>query len=195
MTWMPCAMSPVPDASRRSPVLVVCMGVSGCGKSTVAAALADRFGFELLEADDYHGEANIARMASGEPLTDAHRGPWMDRLCAALDAELGAGRDCVLAFSGLRHAHRDRVRSLGCPVLYLHLQGSLDVIARRLAGRREHFMPPALLESQFGDLEATGDEADVVTIDVDAPLPDVIRDAGATVDRFLARLTGTSARP
>lgn len=167
------------------PVVVACMGVSGCGKSTVAEALADAFSMTTVEADAYHGKDNIAHMARGLPLTDAQRAPWMDRLCAALRDHLDDGRDCALAFSGLRRIHRDRIRALGYPVLYLHLIGEQAVIAARMANRAGHFMPPSLLASQFRDLEPTEGETDVDHIDIALPVAQVIDNASEAVQRFL----------
>ncbi len=167
------------------PVLVAVMGVSGCGKSTVARALADALDMVMVEADDYHGEDNIAQMARGEPLTDAQRGPWMDSLCAALKSKLDAGQDCALAFSGLRRIHRDRVRALGYPVLYLHLEGEPAVIAARMASRTGHFMPPGMLASQCRDLEPTDGEADVQHIRVDTTVEQVTDEALQAAKQFL----------
>lgn len=150
------------------PLRVVVMGVSGAGKSTVGARLAARLGLPFADADDFHPPANVAKMSAGTPLTDADRWPWLD----AIGAHLAASRHgAVVTCSALRRAYRDRLRA-ACPgVRFVHLAGARAVIAARQAARRDHFMPPALLDSQFATLEPPGaDEADVVALDVsDAP--------------------------
>ncbi|KAA9130543.1 gluconokinase [Marinihelvus fidelis] len=171
--------------SARQPILVACMGVSGCGKSTVARALADILDMSWVEADDHHPPENIARMAAGQPLSDEHREPWMNRLCAVVGEALRTGNDCALAFSGLRRIHRDRMRTLGYPVLYLHLHGEQDVIAARMAARTGHFMPPALLASQYHDLDPTDAEPDVIDIDVSVSVEQVIEQAVEATRDFL----------
>lgn len=143
----------------------VVMGVSGCGKSHIGAAFAKATGATYIDGDDLHLDEHIAKMAAGQPLTDADRGPWLDRVGAALsDAADGA----VMCCSALRRAYRDRIAAaVDGPVTFLHLSGSPEVIAERLNNRAGHFMPPALLESQFAALEVpTADEA-VVSVDID----------------------------
>lgn len=159
-----------------TPLAVVVMGVSGSGKSTVAQALARHYGFLLLDADDFHSAQAKAQMASGVPLTDAQREPWVDALGAALRQCVTRGESVVLAFSGLRQAHRQRLRDSGVPMRFVFLHGTPEVIGARLGARAGHFMPAALLESQFAALQSP-DEPDVVTVDVDAPLDQVVAEA------------------
>lgn len=168
------------------PVLVVTMGVSGCGKSTLAAGLATRFGLRLLDADDFHPPANVVRMAGGEPLSDAMREPWIDALCAALRLYRQRGESCVLAFSGLRRAHRQRLRGLDYPTLFLHLVGDQRVIRARLQARTGHFATAALLDSQLATLERPIDEADVAPIDVTSGCDPMHPQAIAAVQAFIA---------
>ncbi|WP_281289548.1 gluconokinase [Puniceibacterium confluentis] len=138
------------------------MGVCGTGKSTVAKALSDRLGAAYVEADAFHSAEAVARMASGLPLTDAHRWDWLDRIATAAQAEPGRA---VIACSALKAVYRDRLAATlpGLAVIYLH--GTKKLLADRMAARADHFMPASLLESQFADLEPpSGPE--VLAIDV-----------------------------
>jgi len=161
---------------------VVVMGVSGSGKSTLARALAAERGWRYLDADDFHSAAARAWMASGRPLTDAMRTPWVAALAAELLARHAAGESVVLAFSGLRRAHRDQLRAAGVPLRFLFLQGDRDVIAARMRGRDAHFMPVALLDSQFEALQDPRGESDVDTLDLDADFAQVLACALAACD-------------
>ncbi len=169
--------------SHPTALAIVVMGVSGSGKSTVARALAEHYGFALLDADDFHTTEAKAQMASGVPLTDLQREPWVDVLAEALRGYVGRGESVVLAFSGLRSAHRQRLRASGVPMRFVFLHADPAVIAARLGQRAGHFMPPALLASQFEALQPPTDEPDVVAVDVDAPLPQVVAAAIAGLDR------------
>ena len=156
------------------PVLIVCMGVSGSGKSSVGRAIAERFDMNFIEADDYHCDENRARMAAGKPLDDSMRKPWIDRICMALSGCLKGRQNTVLSCSALRRAHRDNLREVGYRTLFLHLSGDCELISHRLELRRQHFMPGSLLVSQYADLQDPSAEGDVVTIDVSPPLDEVI---------------------
>lgn len=149
---------------------LVIMGVSGCGKSTVGAALAARLGLAYRDGDDLHPAANVEKMRAGQPLGDADRWPWLDRVAAVLKDEAPV----IIGCSALRRAYRDRIRSgAGGPVHFVHLSGQRDLIAARMATRAGHYMPLSLLDSQFATLEPPGpDEA--LTIDIDQPLPTLI---------------------
>lgn len=149
--------------------VVVVMGVSGSGKTTLARALADAWRATFLDADDFHSVAAKARMASGYPLTDRMRAPWVRRLATELRQRVSAGERVVLAFSGLRRRHRDALRATGMPMRFLFLEGDAALIATRLHDRRGHYMPASLLDSQFAALEAPAAEADVARIDVADP--------------------------
>jgi gluconokinase len=169
------------------PVLLVCMGVSGSGKSTVARILARRFELEFCEADDFHGPENRARMAAGQPLSDALREPWIGRLSAALAAKRSEGHSCVLAWSALRRTHRQRIRALGFRTLFLHLWADPDVLAGRLDSRPGHFFHPGLLQSQYEDLQPTTGEEDVLRFDAGAELPEVTAAVVEAARTFLQR--------
>jgi gluconokinase len=143
------------------PVGVVVMGVSGCGKSSLGAALAAAGGWPFLEGDDFHPAANIARMRAGLPLDDADRAPWLAALAAAIAGHLHAGRSVVASCSALKRAYRDTLRQAG-PLRFIYLPVPPDELRRRMR-ERSHFMPPALLDSQLATLEEPApDEAALV---------------------------------
>ncbi|WAT14899.1 gluconokinase [Xanthomonas fragariae] len=160
-----------------SPLAIVVMGVSGSGKTTIAQALAAHYRFRFLDADDYHSVAARAQMAAGQPLTDAMRLPWVELLSATLRDCVHAGQSVVLAFSGLRGTHRQLLRGSGVPMRFVFLHAAPHVIAARLSARAGHFMPPMLFDSQLQALELPLDEADVVSVNVDATVTDVVQNA------------------
>src|SRR4051794_20994084 len=153
-------------ASAPLPVIVV-MGVSGSGKSTVGGLLAERLGVPYAEADDFHPPANIAKMSAGHPLDDADRAPWLDAIADWIAERRGRGG--VVSCSALRRRYRDRLRRADPELFFVHLDGPPELIAARLAARTRHFMPSDLLASQLRTLEPLGhDEAGaVVPIDGD----------------------------
>lgn len=152
-------------------MIVVLMGVSGSGKSTVGAALAAKLGWPLVDADDLHPAANVEKMRRGIPLTDDDRWPWLDRIVEVLRDVTARAGNAILACSALRQRYRDRIAQAG-DVRFVHLTGSPDVIAARLAARRHRYMPASLLASQIATLEAPGDAID---IDVDATVDEQVR--------------------
>jgi gluconokinase len=160
-------------------MIVVVMGVSGAGKSTVGAALAARLGWPLIDADDLHPPQNVAKMRAGVPLTDDDRWPWLDRVVGELRTATAPAGHAVLACSALRRCYRDRLAGAG-EMRFVHLRGSPDVIAGRLAGRRHRYMPASLLASQIATLEAPGDAIDG---DVDATVAEQVQ---AIVDALAA---------
>lgn len=176
-------MSPSPSPT--TPVLVISMGVSGCGKSTLARHLAKKFGLVFLEADDFHSAENKAHMASGKPLTDAMREPWIASMCNTLRDHRSRGESCVLAYSGLRRAHRARFRELGYPVIFVHLAGPQEVIRRRMEARVNHFMPADLLTSQYAALEPALNEPDIINVDVAQSISQIQRQTEELVRNFI----------
>ncbi|WKG06396.1 gluconokinase [Mycolicibacterium sp. HK-90] len=150
---------------------VVVMGVSGSGKSTVGAALAQRMRVPFADADDFHPEANIAKMSAGHPLDDDDRFPWLEAIGEWLADHHDGG---VMSCSALKRKYRDQLRRHCRDVVFLHLSGSPEVIRRRQASRPGHFMPPALLDSQFATLEPLGPEEDGVAIDVDQSIDAIV---------------------
>jgi carbohydrate kinase (thermoresistant glucokinase family) len=147
-------------------MIVVVMGVCGCGKTSVGEALAGELGWPFFDADDFHPLENVEKMAAGLPLADADRWPWLDRLTEAMAAVLQQRSHAVFACSALRQAYRDRLARAG-DVRFVHLQGDRTTIAARIAGRQHRYMPLSLLDSQFADLEAP---ADAIDVDVSLPL-------------------------
>lgn len=136
------------------PRIVVVMGVAGCGKTTVGRALAASEGGAFIDGDDLHPPENVAKMREGTPLTDDDRWPWLDRLGAALAERASQDGLAFAACSALRRAYRDRLRqALGEPALFVHLEGERQLIRARMAARLGHYMPTALLDSQFATLE------------------------------------------
>lgn len=147
---------------------LVIMGVAGCGKTTVARILAGRLGWPMAEADDFHPPLNIAKMASGTPLTDEDRWPWLRAIRNWTTRQDQAGKSTVVTCSALKRVYRDVLREAEGRVRFVHLNGSADLIGDRLERRTGHFMPPTLLPSQFEILEPLGDDEDGVRIDVSA---------------------------
>ena len=153
-----------------SPVTaLIFMGVSGSGKSTVAAAVAKHLGWPMIEGDDLHPPANIAKMTQGVPLTDDDRRPWLDAIAVRIDAWRQTGTQGIVTCSSLRHTYRDSLRAGHDDVRFVFLQGSYDLLLSRMQHRERHFMPASLLQSQFATLEEPGpDEAITVSIDQSA---------------------------
>ena len=152
-------------------MVVVLMGVSGSGKTTVGKILARELGWTFVEADDFHPRANVEKMRRGVPLDDDDRRPWLRALRGRVEQLCRDGEDAVLACSALKHAYQDYLEGHdpAC-VHYVYLRGSEELIRQRLAGRKGHFMPPGLLSSQFEALEPP---AGAVEVDI-APPPEVI---------------------
>jgi len=153
--------------------LYVVMGVSGCGKSSVAFRLSEARGGDFLDADDFHPPANKAKMAAGIPLTDEDRWGWLDLLNEELKHRADSGHDTFLACSALRQVYRDRLATCLPTLRFIYLQGSREAIRSRLEQRTDHFMPPTLLESQFSTLE---EPMDALTVSIEQPLAQVAED-------------------
>jgi gluconokinase len=150
--------------SERPSVLVV-MGVSGAGKTTLAQALADTLGWPFKEGDTLHPPANIAKMAAGRPLDDGDRGPWLDAIGSWIDRWRDQGRSGVVTCSALKRAYRDRLAAGRPGLTFVFVQLTSETIAARLATREGHFMPPSLLASQFATLEPLGADEPAITVD------------------------------
>lgn len=158
------------------------MGVSGCGKSAVAAGVAERLLLRAVDGDVLHAPAAVAKMRAGVPLTDADRWPWLDRVGATLADTAASPDGVVVACSALRRAYRDRLRAASPGLQFIFLDGPETVIAERLAQRRDHYMPPALLSSQLLTLQRPGaDEPDVMHLDIAQPLRALVEQACAKV--------------
>ena len=159
------------------PAAIIVMGVSGSGKSTIGALLAEALGWPFADADGFHPAANVAKMAAGQPLTDADRWPWLDAIAAHIDTARAAGQPVVVACSALRRVYRDRLRAGHKDVIFLHLAGDAGLIGERQAARQGHFMPPSLMASQFATLEDPAAEADAVIVSVSASPHEVVATA------------------
>jgi carbohydrate kinase (thermoresistant glucokinase family) len=156
------------------PLRLIVMGVSGCGKSTMAMALGERMGLEMVDGDDLHPPESVAKMRSGIALDDADRWPWLDRIGAYLFQQHTQGR--VVACSALKRAYRDRIREQAGQVCFVFLNGSFELIEARLHQRVGHYMQAGLLTSQFQTLEIPqSDETDVITLAITQPVDDLMR--------------------
>jgi gluconokinase len=162
------------------PPLVVVMGVSGSGKTTVGAALAQRLRVPFADADDFHPAANIAKMSAGIPLTDDDRQPWLTTIGAWLADHTATGG--VASCSALKRAYRDVLTQAAPSVFFVHLHGDPDVIAARVAGRPGHFMPTALVESQFATLEPLESDEPGAVLDVAQPVDDLVTQSLSLLD-------------
>lgn len=149
--------------------VLVFMGVSGSGKTTVAALVAGRLGWSFAEADDFHPAANIAKMRNGIPLDDADRLPWLRAIAAQIDRWLAEGRNGVVTCSALKRQYRDIIVGNRPGVRLIYLKGDRELIAHRLAARHGHFMPATLLDSQFADLEEPGPDERPVVVSIGDP--------------------------
>lgn len=164
-------MSTAESRPPSEPLRLVLMGVAGCGKSSVGAALSAAIGVCYRDGDDLHPAANVAKMSRGEPLDDDDRRPWLIAVADRLRTEA----PLLVGCSALKRRYRDLIRAgAGGPVIFVHLAGSRAVIAERMGTRTGHFMPPSLLESQFAALEPPGADEGTVTVDVDAPLAAIV---------------------
>jgi gluconokinase len=159
--------------------VLVLMGVSGCGKSTVAGVLAGRLGWDLGEGDELHPPENVAKMAAGHPLTDEDRLPWLERVATWIREHTEAGRPAIITCSALKRVYRDVLRGDG--VVFVYLAGTKDQITQRLAARHSHYMPASLLDSQFADLEPPEADENAIRIDIG---PSAAVQAQQIVDRL-----------
>jgi carbohydrate kinase (thermoresistant glucokinase family) len=160
----------MPVASKRPapPVVLVLMGVSGSGKTTVAQIIAERLGWPFEEGDALHPPANVAKMAAGHPLTDEDRAPWLARVADWVDARLDAGESGVITCSALKRKYRELIDRRGKGVEFVYLHGERALIAARLATRHGHFMPSSLLDSQFATLEEPAADEPAIRVEIGA---------------------------
>jgi gluconokinase len=149
------------------PVVLAVMGVSGSGKTTVGALLAGDLGWPYADADSFHPEANVAKMAAGHPLDDADRAPWLAAIAAWIDQRIARREASVVTCSALKRRYRDTLRRP--EVQFVYLQGSEPLIAQRLAARHGHFFRAELLASQFADLEPPAPDESAITVSIDGP--------------------------
>ncbi len=148
-------------------MIILMMGVSGCGKTTTGAALAAALDWPFRDADDFHPASNVAKMAAGQPLTDADRWPWIERIAEEMANVVARGESAIFACSALKAVHRGRMQQAG-DVRIVYMKGDAETIGARLAARSHRFMPASLLPSQFAALE---EPADALVIDIREPIP------------------------
>jgi carbohydrate kinase (thermoresistant glucokinase family) len=156
------------------PMAAVVMGVSGAGKSTVGRQLAKRLGWSFAEGDALHSPQNIAKMKSGQPLTDADRAPWLAAVAEVIDGWRRRGERGVITCSALKQAYRRQIVSDRDDVRLVYLEGPRELIAARMAARRGHFMPASLIDSQIATLEPPGLDENPITVDIDRPVDEII---------------------
>jgi len=175
---------------QQQPVLVI-MGVSGSGKSTVAGLLAERLGWDLAEGDDLHATTNVAKMSAGIQLTDDDRWPWLDRVATWIRDRTAAGAPGIITCSALKRSYRDKLA--GDNVVFVFLAASADIIGQRLNARRDHYMPAALLDSQIAALDPPGPDENVLWVTAGRS---PTQEAAEIIRRLhLTPHTGTVARP
>lgn len=168
------SMAPSPRRSEPARIIIV-MGVSSSGKSTVGAALAARLGAPFLDGDGYHPPANVEKMRAGTPLTDDDRWPWLERLALALKDAAGREGQAIGACSALRRVYRDYLtRIAGEPVLFVYLEGTKEVIGERIRARVHEYMPASLLDSQFATLEVPAIDENAFAVPVTEPVETIV---------------------
>jgi gluconokinase len=166
----------------RTPVAVVLMGPAGVGKTTTAQLLAARLGWPLAEGDRFHPQANIDRMSRGVALTDADRAPWLAGIRDWITQQAEAGRNVVVTCSALKRSYRDILRGARADVRFVQLLADQQLVASRMLGRRGHFMPASLLDSQFATLEALQPDETGVRVTADKPPDQVMQLVLAALD-------------
>ena len=154
-------------------MIAITMGVCGSGKTSVGQIVASRMGWTFIEGDELHPAANREKMASGQPLADDDRWPWLDSIAEKMRAIDQAGGSAVVACSALRQNYRDRLRLSGARIIFLHLTGDPGLIRQRMENRRDHFMPPGLLDSQLETLESPRPDEPLFEIDVAGSAEDI----------------------
>jgi gluconokinase len=164
-----------------APCALIVMGVSGSGKSTVAAELAKQLSWTFEDGDRFHPKSNVAKMSAGRPLTDEDRWPWLRAIAGEIDRVCKAGGHVVIACSALKRAYRDILVHGRGDVRIVFLNGSQALIANRLAERKNHFMPPGLLDSQFKTLEPPQADENPITVSIDAPVETIVNNIVALV--------------
>ena len=173
---------------KTAPSVLVVMGVSGSGKTTIAALLAGRLGWTFEDGDWFHPPENVAKMAAGTPLTDKDRWPWLHAIADWADATRKDGRHGVVACSALKREYRAAiVGANGDAVRIVYLNGEREVIASRMARRQGHFMPAALLDSQFETLEPPGDDEHPITVSVEPHPREIVESIVAALESDLGR--------
>ena len=162
---------------RKQPCALIVMGVSGSGKSTIAENLAARLGWSYEDGDTFHPKSNVEKMSAGHPLTDEDRRPWLQAIANEIDRVCKAGERAVIACSALKRAYRDILVHDRDDVRFVYLDGTQELIASRLARRKDHFMPAGLLASQFKTLEPPGADENSVAVSIDGSIDAIVDEA------------------
>jgi carbohydrate kinase (thermoresistant glucokinase family) len=171
--------------SLNAPSIAVVMGVAGAGKTTVGERLAERLNWEFIEGDRLHPPENVAKMQSGQPLTDIDRAPWLGAIAQAIDAWQARNACGVISCSALKRTYRRRIIGERTGIRLVFLDGSRELIAHRLAARRGHFMPPSLLDTQFAVLEPPGTDENPVSVTIDQPVDRIVEHIAAQLRKGL----------
>lgn len=157
-----------------APNALIVMGVSSSGKSSIGQALAERLGWRFADGDDFHPPANVEKQRAGQALTDEDRWPWLQSIVDEIDRVTAEGGKLVVACSALKRAYRDLLVHGRHDIRIVYLDGSRELIAKRMAGRKNHFMPPSLLDSQFKTLEVPGTDERVITVSIDDDIDGIV---------------------
>jgi len=163
-------------ANDELPSALIVMGVSGSGKSTIAEALSQRLGWRFEDGDGFHPASNVAKMSAGRPLTDEDRWPWLDAIADEIERTCEQGEHIIIACSALKHTYRDVLLRGRSDVRFIFLKGTQELITDRLAHRKDHFMPPELLTSQFTTLEPPEVSEHVITVSIDMSVEAIVDD-------------------
>jgi gluconokinase len=176
----------VSDEPRKTPCALVVMGVSGSGKTTVASKLAERLHWAFEDADKFHPKSNVEKMSAGHPLTDEDRWPWLNAIADEIERVCKARGHVVVACSALKRTYRDVLLRGRDDVRIVFLNGTQQLIAQRLSLRKDHFMPPGLLDSQFRTLEPPGLDENAVDVSIDAPVDMIVDDIASKLEATTA---------
>lgn len=164
----------------------ILMGVSSTGKTSVGTAVAQKLGLKLIDGDDLHPRANIVKMASGTPLNDDDRRPWLERINDAAFSLEQKSEKGIIVCSALKKKYRDQIREGNTDVKFLFLNGSFELVLERMKQRKGHFMKPEMLQSQFNTLEIPqADEPDVIFIDIDGSFEEVVERCVGAVEPLI----------
>jgi gluconokinase len=174
------------DEGRKTPCALVVMGVSGSGKTTVASKLAVRLQWIFEDGDRFHPKSNVEKMRAGQPLTDEDRWPWLNAIADEIERICTAGEHAVIACSALKRVYRDVLLRGSDDVRIVFLNGTQQLIAHRLSLRKDHFMPPGLLDSQFRTLQPPSLDENAIDVSIDAPVDTI-------VDDIVSKLEATAA--
>jgi gluconokinase len=186
----------VADELRKPLCALVVMGVSGSGKTTVADKLAERLGWKCEDGDKYHPKSNVEKMSAGHPLTDEDRWPWLNAIADEIERVCKARGHVVVACSALKRTYRDVLVRGRDDVRIVFLNGTRKLIAQRLALRKDHFMPPGLLDSQFKTLEPPGLDENAIGVSIDAPVDAIVDDIVSKLKSSpTAKNSGTREQP